>query len=396
MATRKLGRAAVWLAAVALAGLGAMQSFAAALGPGAADAAIATGWAGGQKYAATAALSYVTNVEEPPFGEIERLSREGLRRKTLNPTALALLGLAQEAHGADAGATRLFKVAQRVSRRDVLTHFALVNRFAAKGNLAGALDHYDLALRTNNSAVELMVPILGNAIRDLRIQKGFADLVRQRPPWLLLVLDNMSSTTPFPDELAKSLVLAGGLPPSAPYPEIEQRLLARVLAKDGPAAARAYFLSLAKARVSDLSTLGFDARTTDPKFAPLTWTESEDPNASGAFVRQGATFALEGSAAPNVSGVLASRTMFLPAGNYRVAARSKVEGDRGAALTMTVRCLVDGRDVAIWEGDFAKPLPLLTIASACAAQNVILSLAAGEGPTGAEAELTGLRLQHGG
>ncbi|QGN54944.1 tetratricopeptide repeat protein [Novosphingobium sp. Gsoil 351] len=387
---------AAWLAAVALAGLAAIQSFALALGPGGVDTAIATGWAGGEKYAAKAALSYITNARTPPFAEIERLSREGLRRKPLNPAALTLIGFARERRGDEAGSLRLFETAQRVSRRDVLTQLAFVNGLAAKGDLAGTLDHYDVALRTNNSAVELMTPILGNAMRDTRIQKGFAGLVRQRPPWLLVVLDNMSSTTQFPGGLAKSLALAGGLPRTPPFPEIEQRLLARVLASDGPIAAREYFLSLPGARSADLTTLSFDARTTNPDFAPLVWTEIADPNASGAFVRDGGMLSLQGSAAPNSSGVLASRMMFLPAGQYRVSGRSAVNGDPGAALTMTIRCLVDGRDLANWKGKFGTPLPPLTITPACATQKVDVMLGAGEGSNGAEARLTGLSLKRGG
>lgn len=378
-----------------LAGCAALSAFAGIARGTALNAAEQTGWAGGEVYVSLADLAYLGSPQRPPWRLVAQLTERGLAGAPLSPRGLSLIGSARQAQNDERGAMQAMTLSQRLSRRDFLAQLWFINYAALSGDIDAALHQYDLALRTQPGAPEILFPLLARALADPGIEPHFVPYVRARPPWLVPALNAIATSSPDPGGVARTLVLAGGLPAGEQYRQVESMMLGQLVSKTGPEAARDYFLTLKGAEAEQLRQVKFSRRNVDPDRAPMTWGAVASPDAGGRFrtASDGVTM-LEGSAAPGAKGLLARKLLFLPPGRYRLAGRGALEAEVGATLSVLVSCasLAGTREIARLELRSGTGVTTTNVPEGCVAQFIDVVLDSGTSDATANARIDHLRL----
>lgn len=133
-----------------------------------------------------ARLSEILSGQEATIEDRARAARVARTALQHDPTAVgavATLGLDALIRGDDAEAKRLFTYSQHLSRRDLRTQLWAIEDSVTTGDIAGALKHYDIALRTKAAAPELLYPVLSAAITDREVRTGLLSTLAARPIW---------------------------------------------------------------------------------------------------------------------------------------------------------------------------------------------------------------------
>ena len=133
------------------------------------------------------------------------LAMRALRTDPTQVPALRTIGKIAVRHGDLARAQRLFRYTERLTRRDLLTELWYIETGVAAGDVAGALDHYDLALRTSSQAGTLLFPILARASAEPAIAGGLSKLLARQPPWAAGFYQTLVGTDVSPDTIAAFL-----------------------------------------------------------------------------------------------------------------------------------------------------------------------------------------------
>lgn len=111
------------------------------------------------------------------------IARNALRH---DPTAVeAVTTLAADAfmRGDQAEGERLLVYSQTLSRRDLRTQLMAIELAVAREDISGALQHYDIALRTKRNAPELLFPVLTSALTDPAIRAALVKTLGAQPNW---------------------------------------------------------------------------------------------------------------------------------------------------------------------------------------------------------------------
>lgn len=312
---------------------------------------------------------------------ITQLAARSLRRQPVNPIAPRLLGLEAAQHGDTRKASRLIRYAETMSRRDLSTQVALIEDHVSRSDVAGALLHYDRALKSSNTGRALLIPILARAADDPAIWRPLTSILVTRPQWgrqFLVTYVPIGTDANALYTMAHALGM-DRVPSSDPWllQGIEKRLVD--LSAYGQAIAlynRAHGLP-ADDR-TPLRNAGFEQ--------PGNWGDPFDWNLVDeqdlAATRQpspvaGSGFALFLTATNGRGGDLASQFTLLAPGQHSITAVvGDVQGDPLAHPRLVVRC-AKGRDL------LQLPFPpapangrvwriALTVPADCPAQQIIL------------------------
>jgi len=149
---------------------------AAKLAPGDAQAMLAT------------ARTLVGKTDEADSRRMLALAQASLARDLTNPGAIELVALQADRTGRKDKAGRLFALSNRISRRSLPTRLWLIQQAVDGGDVAGALIHFDIALRTSTDAPPLLFPVLARAAGDPSLAVPIARLLDQRRDWRLAFL----------------------------------------------------------------------------------------------------------------------------------------------------------------------------------------------------------------
>lgn len=115
--------------------------------------------------------------------EVEMLARRALKQDPTVVSGVVSLGLVRLQQGNAAAAGRLLAYAQQLSRRDLPTQLWAIEDAVARNDPAGALRHYDIALRTSKQAPEILFPILASAIANSDVRNALIAFLRSKPQW---------------------------------------------------------------------------------------------------------------------------------------------------------------------------------------------------------------------
>jgi hypothetical protein len=239
-----------------------------------------------------------------------RVARAALQHDPTAVGAVATLGLDALIRGDEVEAKRLFTYSQRLSRRDLRTQLWAIEDAVARGDISGALKHYDIALRTKTTAPELLYPVLSNAIANQEVRVGLVKTLAARPIWgdsFVYYAAANSSEPGTTAELFKGLRRIG-----YPIPDRANKALVNALLADNAfEGAWSYYAVIRE---------GADRhRSRDPDFeamleAPLAfdWIAENSAGVSAAFQPGLFDFAVS----PSVSGQLLRQQQMLPEGEY--------------------------------------------------------------------------------
>ena len=144
---------------------------AAALAPYDARAAVA---------AAQAEVAAGGNVASP---EVRRLTMTALARDATLTPAIEMRALQAEAQHDAARELRLFQLSAAISRRSLPTRLWLIQRSVDRGDVAGALENFDIALRTSMAAPDVLYPVLATASSDPGLTAPIAGILDRPEEW---------------------------------------------------------------------------------------------------------------------------------------------------------------------------------------------------------------------
>jgi hypothetical protein len=344
------------------------------------------------------------------------LRRDPLSLDALRLRALTLQGQGQgprqgpgqgESGGSEAGAA-LLELAGRISRRDGWAQIALVDAAANRGDIEGALVHYDALLSVHPEAWPAVFPILGLAMREPAVGRPLAAYAARA--WFTPLLDAALSQGD-PGALT-ALVLAArrarrgtgqglgdglgdGAGKGAGDP-LAQRLLA-ALAREGDwSAARGLIVALAGREPPVLADFGFTPETMSPGYAPLAWSLAGDVQARAeASAGGGLSITLE----PGLRLQVAERVTLLPAGDYMLRQRLRYDGlAPQARLTWEASCLTPPAAAPFWRQGVPARQGAVTyqsrvsIPAGCAAQSWRLQAASADTQAASTAALDSVAL----
>ena len=286
---------------------------------------------------------------EDPGSEKNRVASEAIARRALlgDPTtvaAAATLGLIEQLRGSAASATRLFDYVERVSRRDLLTELWLIEQAVQKGNVAGALRHYDIALRSQNGADEILFPVLVQASTGAVVADSLLATLVKRPAWSNGFLTYLGDNTPDPEATAlllRRLASHNIQPPLG----VQATILNKLVEAQRYNAAWNFYVSFRKGAVRNQSRdASFTASLTRPTV--FDWFVSTDPAISAVVQRGARQGSLSFGAPPSVGGLVAKQVQLLPSGRYRLEGRSSgIDRSLTELPYWSVRCLNDGKEL---------------------------------------------------
>lgn len=317
-----------------------------------------------------------------------RLAHEALRRDPTAVPAVVTLGIGAQLRSDAVLARRLFAYSQLLSRRDLPTQLWAVEYAVARGDIDDALRHYDIALRTNRAAQELMFPVLASAITQVDVRDALMRTLRHKPGWMMAFIDYVANNGP--DPRATMLFFQSmqrvdaGVPRAAKIAVIDALLARQMVAE-----AWSYYASIRP---------GVDRRRSrDPDVDEA----SDEPTAfDWKVVGEGGVVAdinrkdgfVEFSAPASVGGSVLQQLEYLPAGAYSLSGRSG-SGDAAehASAYWSLTC-TDGREIGRVELPTSSPDPQdfqarLSVPTGCPVQMLTLQIRPSDAVIGAVGRL---------
>ncbi len=257
-------------------------------------------------------------------------SKQALRADPLNASGVRLLAYAtQLTPNGLPRARQLMQLSERASRRDMFAQIWLIEDAVGKGDVAGALKHYDRALSVRPVLAGQLFPVLIAASSEPAIQKALVPYLRANRPWVPSFLSVLVAKSPDPVGVATLFRRYGGARAVPSHAGFETGLLKRLIQANKVDAARSFAIAVGAGKAVD--TLGFSPYSTAEHFRPLTWSLYEGPEGE---VSSTASNALTIAVRPETKIVAATRIMqLLPA---RMILRQRISyPDRNAAALVT-------------------------------------------------------------
>ena len=250
----------------------------------------------------------------------DRWARDALRQDPTAVIAASTLGLNAQVRGDVATARRFFTYSETLSRRDLQTQLWAVENAVAGGNIAQALRHYDVALRTSRIAADLMFPVMASAISDATISDALARTLATRPPWAENFIDHAASNAP--DSRAAVRLLARLRQLDMPVSqEVQAGVIGRLLDQEHVADAWSFYASI-RPRATRIASR--DPRFTADVSAPsrFDWMAINDGGVSAVLQQGNGGGVLDFSVGPGAAGVVLQQVQVLPPGRYRLRGHS--------------------------------------------------------------------------
>ena len=260
-------------------------------------------------------------------------------------TTLALLA----AVGGDSVLSKKwFAYAERLSRRDLPTQLFFIENYVSNGDIAGALHHYDIALRTSSErAPAVLYPILRNAITDDAVRHELAKTLAARPIWTENFVADLVNTGP--NYVATAQLLVEARRRGAVFSRGLDDGLLDMLIRGGelPTAWHYYVATHPGAGRQPLRNTSFVVDGAGN--SPFEWqvVAGDGMSASLGAADNGRT--LEYRLSPTVGGPIVNQIVLLPGGKYRLSSTlTAASQDVGSGPYWQIRC-IDSRPIAMLE-----------------------------------------------
>lgn len=268
-----------------------------------------------------------------------------LRVQPGNVRAVRAMAVIASATGRDDVARRWLDYGEQQSRRDAGTQLFLIEYEVNRGDPAGALRHYDRALRTSPEVYPQLFPILSAAAANPSIRNPLATILKQRPFWRRFFLSQFVAGPTGFDVVApvmQSLRLNSNDPEDR---DILKQFVIKGVAENRLTEARRFVLGSSGYSVRNG---GFEAVNAWP---PFDWQIVDDAEL-GAVIEQspkGNGNALFLDARNGRTGNVARQALVLPEGRYRLtltAGDISGVGEENPLVTLT--CAGLDRPASAW------------------------------------------------
>lgn len=270
--------------------------------------------------AASAEQTFTLNPEPDVDSEASQLARLALRQDPTAAAALSVLGLQAQLRGDLTRARELFAYSHRLSRRELRTQIWAIEEAVARGDIAGALEQYDRALRTSTRAREMLFPVLAAALSEPAVRSRLLETMARDSIWREAFIRHAAANAPEPQAVA--VFFREGARVGLPVEDADRsRLVNALMAKGLPEEAWRFYESFRP---------GADRRRSrNPNFglsetpAVFDWATLNPQGLSASIQRGRDGGVVHFSAASGAGGTVLRQMQLLPAGEYRIEGRSK-------------------------------------------------------------------------
>lgn len=321
----------------------------------------------------------------------DALAAVALRQDATAVAAASTLGLNAQLRGDAEGARRSFTYAEKLSRRDLQTQIWFIENAVVRGDVRGALHHYDIALRTRPESWELLFPVLTAASASPDIRASLIQTLAARPLWTDAFVGHIVAKGDDPKTTAA--LLAGLRRASVPVPESAHAgTIAALIASGNASDAWAHYAAIRS---------GADRRRSrDPRFtaehevpSAFDWNPLADGGVVAVLQPASGGGMFEFNVPASMGGPLLRQAQMLPGGTYRIEGHSNgIERAAGAEPYWALTCQADGRELgrvvvpnsARNEGRYSGSF---TVPGGCAIQDLTLVARASDVVTGASGQI---------
>lgn len=328
--------------------------------------------------------------DNPATGpQAEALARRALRRSPVSAAGARMLATTRDLAGDSASARRLMAYSESLSRRDLPTQLWLIEDAVRHDDIARALHHYDIALRSSDATKALLFPVLINAIAQPSVAEALASTLAMRPSWANPFLAQAAGQARDLDGLARLLTALGRRGYRFPDTVGAQAASRMVDAGRYELAWQVYATGHPGARQNGLRAPDFGAA--GAMQGPFAWTIL---GGNGLFAEPrvyGDHNALAYNAATGAGGVVARQLIMLPQGRFSLAGRVFERSSEGSPAQLRLVC-ASGQSIASvaaattpFSAEFAVP-------PGCPAQWIELAVDGGENPLGTSGAVGDLRI----
>lgn len=285
----------------------------------------------------------------PAWGKSARFA---LAAEPLSAGPLYIIALEQgRRSGGETAQRTLMRLSERVSRRELAVQAWQIEDAVGRGDVAGALIHYDRALSVHPNAGSMFYPILTGAIDEPEIRAELAPYLRSRK-WSSGFMAYMSANVTNYPAAVDLIRHYGGARAVKEHAIYETALLSRLVGTGNFGLARRLASWMTGVDVAGASAFDFSQSTIDPALFPLSWSIGTDENVTADFEPgEGLRVSVE----PGERGIAASRVVLLSPGTWRLT--QDVEFSQlmpMADATWNVECYRGHSAEKIWSQDVPR------------------------------------------
>jgi hypothetical protein len=318
--------------------------------------------------------------------EVRRLVDTALARNVTDPTAIEFKALQAAGRGDHRREAQLFALSDSISRRNLPTRLWFIQHAVDRGDLAGALENFDIALRTSTDAPAILFPVLARASADPTLAGPIARILDRPEDWRLMFLHYAITQGDAASGIAAVLLRMRDRR-WITETGIDGTLTAELISEELFAQARA--IQDAFHPVLRSASLVRDPSFADPRANyPFGWAlgQKGEIGADRSRTTAGRT-ALSYQSLPGGTGQVASQLLILSPGDYRLAVRTATAPADATALPYwTVTCAGDdSAQIALLDqpaGRDAQAVADFTVGPDCAAQWLALTVRESDASSG--------------
>lgn len=242
-----------------------------------------------------------------------QLARKAIKLDSTAVEAFEVLGLQAQLRGNTGRARKIFTHSLALSRRELRPHIWAIEEAVSRGDIAGALRQYDIALRTSRSAPEVLFPTLAAAISEPKVREALLAMLESGPDWSGKFIEFVSRGRA--DPAAAISFFREGERARIPIGDANRTSLVNLLVGRGKVQLGwNYYSSFRNVMKNESRNPNFSAIVEKPAVFDWNPRNSAGISASIQRVRNGGVFNF--SAAPSVGGVVLDQRQVLPPGNY--------------------------------------------------------------------------------
>ncbi|QYU68623.1 hypothetical protein J4558_00275 [Leptolyngbya sp. 15MV] len=332
---------AIVLAALGIASVG--QTAAVIIQKSSPEQALMLGPGNGVTTALAAERVFLLSPSKEPDSRAAQLAKQALRSDPTAIKGVTVLALQAQLRGETEGARELFKYALLLSRRELQPHVWAIEEGVERGDIAGVLRTYDLALRTSRGSRETLFAPLANGLREPMVRRRIVEMVADRPEWKDDFLRHVATLGDDPASGARFFqdMRAAGL---SPPEEFDAGLVSQFIARGQYEEAWRYYSSFREVASRDAAR--------DPDFlldnitrTEFDWHFTSNPGFSAVILRDGDEGQFDFSTPPSSGGPLLRQLQLLPPGSYRLSGVTRDIEQPDSSLPYWVLECRDGREL---------------------------------------------------
>lgn len=241
------------------------------------------------------------------------LARDAMLHDPVSVVAASTLALQLQLGGNGASSERLMHYVQRLSRRDLPSQLWAIETAVGRGDVEGALRHYDIALRTSRRAPDILYPIMSAAIEQEPVRTALARRLMLKPKWSGDFLNFAAVNSPAPAAVADLFATLGraGVVPSD---EAKSAAINRLIGANKPELAWRYYALIRPGATR--AALRNGQFTSDIPFPlPFDWIPAAGQGVT-TTIERGEGGLVDIFVPAGVGGVVIEQMQMLPPGRY--------------------------------------------------------------------------------